>query len=456
MEKRSAGQVYAAHILVMLCVEFNFSEMAGFYMKVVGIIAEYNPFHRGHEYQIRYAKETLGADYVIVATSGDFVQKGAPALMPKHLRAEMALLGGADLVLELPVQVSTASAEGFAAGGVSLLDGLGIVDELCFGSECGDTEILMETARILVAEPPVYRDFLQKNLCEGMSFPLARSRALTSYVTKSAISDVSFGDGHFIFPEQMDSILSSPNNILGIEYCKALLRQNSSIRPHALLRKGSGYHDSDLSDISGDFFPSASGIRKLLSTERDAMAFSRFIPAAAFPVFSSALEKKCWLLETALDLPLHYKLLLETEESLHQYPDLSDALIRRILKYLNQYESFSQFADLLKTRDITRSAICRGLVRIFLDLKEKAPGHIPYARVLGFRKDSAPLLGQIKKSTSIPMLTKAADASSILNKDGLGIFNQTCEASNLYEMLLCRKTGQPFVHEFQKPPRIIL
>lgn len=138
-------------------------------MKVVGIIAEYNPFHRGHEYQIRYARESLGADYVIVAMSGDFVQRGAPALMPKHLRAEMALLGGADLVLELPVQVSTASAEGFAAGGVSLLDGLGIVDELCFGSECGDTEILMETARILVAEPPAYRDFLQKNLRAGMS-----------------------------------------------------------------------------------------------------------------------------------------------------------------------------------------------------------------------------------------------------------------------------------------------
>ena len=148
--------------------------------------------------------------------------------------------------------------------------------------------------------------------------------------------------------------------------------------------------------------------------------------------------------------------LSETPETLRQYPDLSDALIRRILKYRNQYESFSQFADLLKTRDITRSAICRGLVRIFLDLKEKAPGHIPYARVLGFRKDSAPLLGQIKKSTSIPMLTKAADASSILDKDGLGIFNKTCEASNLYEMLLCRKTGQPFIHEFQKSPRIIL
>ena len=401
-------------------------------MKVVGIIAEYNPFHRGHEYQIRYVRETLGADYVIVAMSGDFVQRGAPALMEKYLRAEMALLGGADLVLELPIQVSTASAEGFAAGGVSLLDGLGCVDELCFGSECGDTEILMETARILVAEPPVYRDFLQKNLRDGMSFPLARSRALTSYVAKSAI------------------------NILGIEYCKALLRQNSSIRPHALLRKGSGYHDADLSDVSGDFFPSASGIRELLSAKKDAMDFSRFIPAAAFPVFSSALKKGCWLSETTLDLPLHYKLLLETEETLRQYPDLSDALIRRILKYRNQYESFSQFADLLKTRDITRSAICRGLVRIFLDLKEKAPGHIPYAQVLGFCKNSTPLLGQIKRNASIPLLTKSADASSVLDKDGLDIFQKTCKASGLYEMLLCRKTGQPFIHEFQKSPRIIL
>ena len=228
---------------------------------------------------------------------------------------------------------------------------------------------------------------------------------------------MSSGDGHFIFPEQMDSILSSPNNILGIEYCKALLRQNSSIRPHALLRKGSGYHDADLSDVSGDFFPSASGIRELLSAKKDAMDFSRFIPAAAFPVFSSALKKGCWLSETTLDLPLHYKLLLETEETLRQYPDLSDALIRRILKYRNQYESFSQFADLLKTRDVTRSAICRGLVRIFLDLKEKAPGHIPYARVLGFCKNSTPLLSQIKRNASIPLLTKSADASSVLDKD---------------------------------------
>jgi len=137
------------------------------------------------------------------------------------------------------------------------------------------------------------------------------------------------------------------------------------------------------------------------------------------------------------------------------YPELSDALIRRILKSRNQYEGFSQFADLLKTRDITRSAICRSLVRIFLDQKTKAPGHIPYARVLGFQKNSAPLLSQIKKNSSIPLITKAADASAILDETAFRLFNETCAASNLYEMLLCHKTGQPFIHEMKKPLRII-
>ena len=330
-------------------------------MKVVGIIAEYNPFHRGHEYQIRYAKETLGADYVVIAMSGDFVQRGAPALMEKHVRAEMALLGGADLVLEMPLQTATASAEGFAAGGVSLLDGLGVIDELCFGSECGDTEILMDVAEILVKEPSEYRNLLQQNLRAGMSFPAARSSALIGYIQKKIASGLNtLGTSS----EHIELVLSSPNNILGIEYCKALLRLNSRIIPHALLRKGSGYHDTDFSLLSDDKFPSASGIRNLMKKSEKAEQsadFSRLIPSASISGFLDSLEKGAWLSDSALDLPLHYKLLLESEETLQMYQDLSDALIRRILKFRNQYEGFSQFADLLKTRDITRSAICRSL-----------------------------------------------------------------------------------------------
>ena len=429
------------------------------FMKTAGIIAEYNPFHKGHEYQIRYTKEKLKADYVIVAMSGDYVQRGTPALISKHARAEMALRCGADLVLEMPVSVSTASAEAFAMGGVSLLDGLGVVDMLCFGSESGEISALKELAEILVEEPEEYKKLLKSFLSEGLTFPAARSQALTEYFKNPRNFSGDDFDG-VLTPllNEVTQILNTPNNILGIEYCKALLRLNSRIIPHALLRKGSGYHDTDFSLLSDEKFPSASGIRNLMKKSEKAgqsADFSRLIPSASISGFLDSLEKGAWLSDSALDLPLHYKLLLESEETLQMYPDLSDALIRRILKSRNQYEGFSQFADLLKTRDITRSAICRSLVRIFLNQKTKAPGHIPYARVLGFRKNSAPLLSQIKKNSSIPLITKAADASSILDENALQLFHETCEASNLYEMLLCHKTGLPFIHEMKKPLRII-
>ena len=313
----------------------------------------------------------------------------------------------------------------------------------------------MNIAQILVKEPFEYRKLLQQNLRTGMSFPAARSSALIRYMREKATSvHNTFG----VSSEHIELILSSPNNILGIEYCKALLRLNSHILPHALLRKGSGYHDTNFSLLSDEEFPSASGIRSLMKKSEGIVQsadLSRLIPSASLPGFLDSLKKGAWLSDSALDLPLHYKLLLESEKTLKMYPELSEALIRRILKSRNQYEGFSQFADLLKTRDITRSAICRSLVQIFLDQKTNAPGHIPYARVLGFQKNSAPLLSQIKKSSSIPLITKAADASAILDKTALRLFNETCAASNLYEMLLCHKTGQPFIHEMKKPLRII-
>ena len=214
-------------------------------MKTAGIIAEYNPFHKGHEYQIRYAKEKLKADYVIVAMSGDYVQRGTPALISKHARAEMALRCGADLVLEMPVSVSTASAEAFAMGGVSLLDSLGVVDMLCFGSESGEISALKELAEILVEEPEEYKKLLKSFLSEGLTFPAARSQALTEYFKNPRNFSGDDFDG-VLTPllNEVTQILSTPNNILGIEYCKALLRLNSRIRPVTLRREGMGYHET--------------------------------------------------------------------------------------------------------------------------------------------------------------------------------------------------------------------
>lgn len=194
-------------------------------MKTAGIIAEYNPFHKGHEYQIRYTKERLKADYVIVAMSGDYVQRGTPALISKHARAEMALRCGADLVLEMPVSISTASAEAFAMGGVSLLDRLGIVDILCFGSESGEISALKELAEILVEEPEEYKKLLKSFLSEGLTFPAARSQALTEYFKNPRNFSGDDFDG-VLTPllNEVTQILNTPNNILGIEDCKALLR----------------------------------------------------------------------------------------------------------------------------------------------------------------------------------------------------------------------------------------
>lgn len=428
-------------------------------MKTAGIIAEYNPFHTGHEYQINYVREKLGADYVVIAMSGDFVQRGTPALFSKYTRAQMALRSGADLVLELPVSISTASAELFARGGVQLLNGLGVTDVLCFGSECGNTDILMELARILVDEPEEFQAALRRNLKEGMTFPKARSLALAAVLPES---------------EKYQQVLSSPNNILGIEYCKAILREGSCISPVAIKREGNDYHENTLLE---NRFPSASAIRNAIlninttcqnhssgtdcathtwsapqqhSTALEDMAKS-FLPESCQELFLQEVSENRFLLEGDLDPLYRYCLLLETEESLCTYLDLSHSLARRILACRDQYQTFSQFADLLKTKEITRTRIQRALLHMLLHI-QNVPAQIPYARVLGFRKDSSALLGEIKKRGCIPLLTKLPDAPKILENvpQAMELLNETTLASNLYESILAQKNTAVYTHEYRQ------
>ena len=214
-------------------------------MKIVGLIAEYNPFHNGHRYHIEQAKKITGADHAVVVMSGDYVQRGIPACMPKRLRAEMALKCGASAVFELPVCYATGSAELFAEGAVSLLDRLGIVDTLVFGSECNDLESLSQIADLLVEEPELYRTVLRFHLKNGASYPMARQEAVSACLRGN----------HCSF------LLNDPNNILGIEYLKALKRQKSRIIPYTIARRGAHYHDPDLHDS----YSSASAIRSLLA-----------------------------------------------------------------------------------------------------------------------------------------------------------------------------------------------
>lgn len=394
-------------------------------MKIVGLIAEYNPFHNGHQYHIEKAKEITGADAVIVVMSGNFVQRGAPAIMPKHLRAEMAIKAGASLVLELPVCYATGTAEQFAYGAVSILNSLGCIDAICFGSECGDINILSDLAKILCAEPHEYRESLQMFLRNGLSFPLARQKAIETICSNSSIAH----------------LLERPNNILGIEYIKALYRLNSKIKPYTIQRVSSQYHDMDLQEE----FSSATALRQVIG-ENSIRGLVGQIPNDNISLFQNNYQKRYPIFTNDFSLLLKYRLLNETKSSLTEYADVSEELANRIYNQRNEYIDFEQFCELLKTKELTYSRICRALLHILLGIKKSDYTDIQYARVLGFRKGDSDVLTVIKNASAIPLLTKLT-ATKDLSDSAVQMLNQDIYTSNLYESVVTDKFKTPFINE---------
>lgn len=397
-------------------------------MRVVGLIAEYNPFHNGHKYHIKKAKELATADYAIVVMSGNFVQRGTPAIMPKHLRAEAALKCGADLVIELPVCYATGTAEQFAYGAVSLLDKLGCVDAICFGSECGDIEPLKSLAKILCDEPVEYKENLQFNLRSGMSFPLARQKAIQAVCDSSHLTE----------------LLEQPNNILGTEYLKALYRLGSNIDPLTIRREVSHYHDTELQEQ----FSSASALRGTISDGNFAPLYGQ-IPSECMPSLEDGYEVRYPVYANDFSLLLKYKLLNETSTFLLEYADVSEELANRICNRLNDYENFDQFCELLKTKEITYTRINRALTHILLGVKKSDYNEIEYVRVLGFRSSSSLLLSELKKSSSIPLLSKLGK-NDTLSDSTRNMLEIDVFASNLYESVVTEKFKTPFINEFRQ------
>ena len=421
-------------------------------MIVNGIVAEYNPFHKGHLYQMEDAKKATGADYTVVVMSGNFVQRGAPAIIDKYTRAKMALSCGADLVIELPVYYACASAEYFAEGAVSLLDQLKTVDYLCFGSEEGCTDDMEIVAQILAREPEEYTLALRENMRKGLSFPIARMQSLMSYDEQL---------------KEKEALLASPNNILGVEYLKTLYKRNSSMKAYTTKRQGAGYHEID----PGSQYASATAIRHIMTEQFTAQAmentlFANHIPAEAFEILSSLSP----LTENAFSAQLHYKLLSESSQGFTQYLDVSEDISDRIIKHLYDFVSFRQFTDLLKTKDITYTRLSRCLLHILLGITNDRMAEyrcavtVPYARVLGFRKDAAPLLNTIKRNSAIPLITKLADGDQIL----LNHYGDTKQArlarrmlsddfsiNQIYESATSLQTGSPMRNEYRTPLVII-
>lgn len=414
-------------------------------MNITGIIAEYNPFHNGHLYQMEQIKKN-GAEYIIIVMSGNFLQRGTPSILDKWTRARMALSAGADLVIELPAVFATSSAQYFARGGVSILDKLGVVDTLSFGCETDNPSLLKECATYLWKEPDAYKEKLQAYLKEGKSFPKAREKAIRSFLGN-----------------EFAAFVSSPNNILALEYCIALLERSSSIQPMPILRKGNGYHEEALSAQS---LPSATAIRNLLaeqmnntvaniSNEEDFCTYlSSYLPSCVATILKEN-QSKLLLSQDTLSLLLKYKLLSKSNE-LEMYADVTSDFADKIRKNLNRYKNMTQFTDLLKSKDLTHTRITRALSHILLDITQnmytdaKEHDYACYARVLGFKKSALPLLSEIGKNSSIPLITKLADAHTQLSPQDYALLEHDIFCSHVYESVIADKASSPFQNEFTR------
>ncbi|MDD3415158.1 MAG: nucleotidyltransferase [Lachnospiraceae bacterium] len=404
-------------------------------MKVLGIITEYNPFHKGHQYHIEEAKRITGADYVIAVMSGDFMQRGIPAIIDKYTRTEMALSCGVDLVLELPVCYSTSSAEYFASSSIAILDKLGIISSICFGSECADISILKQIASVLIEEPKEYKECLLTLLKQGYNYPLARNRALDLFFHNQK--------------EELD-VLNSPNNILGIEYIKALLRRNSSIVPATIKRVGSDYHSKDLSHV----FASALSIRKAMQAGQDLSIIKEQVPNYVYQILEKEVFNTFPVFRNDFSALLQYKILINQKDGFASFSDVTSDLSDRILNQSDNYTTYSEFCDLLKTKEITYSRISRMLLHILLDMKSDCllnyvqHDYLNYARILGFRKNASDLLTAIKKNSSLTLLSKTADAKKLLSPLDYSIFEETIMASHIYQSVAAKKFNRPMKNEY--------
>lgn len=411
-------------------------------MKVNGVIAEYNPFHNGHKYHLEQMKQQTGADYTIVVMSGNFTQRGEPALVDKFIRTRMALENGADLVLELPISHAASSAEYFARGGVSILNKLKVVDYLCFGSECGNTEILKDIAQILLEEPKSYTANLKSGQQAGLSYPAARNRALMDYCPRLA---------------ENESVLASPNNILGIEYIKAILQMESTMEPVTIRRAGSDYHDRRF----GSDFCSALALRQAVLSGQDLSSLSGQMPSSAYELLLSTLKDTPPVSLNDFSNMLLYKLLSDQDNGYDSYLDVSSDLSDRIQNNLKQFSGYSSFCDLLKTKNLTYTRISRCLLHIMLNMKSEEKlaygvlGEVPYAKVLGFRKEAQPLLTEIKKKAEIPLITKLADADSLLSPQAFELLAQDLRRGSVYESVSAMKAGRSARDERQIPIVIV-
>jgi predicted nucleotidyltransferase len=412
-------------------------------MNVLGIIIEYNPFHNGHIYHLNESVKLCKADYVVGVMSGNFIQRGGPAIVNKWSRTQMALLEGVDLVIELPVIYAMSSAEFFSFGAVKILDSLGIIDYICFGSECGNINQLSQIAGVLSNEPQEFKALLKDYLDQGLSFPAARHEALLDYFSHD-----------MALSKNINEIMSSANNILGIEYLKAIKRLGSSIIPKTITRIANTYNTER---ITGDI-SSATSIRKQLSSdswEKSLNTLEQALPRTSFeilrqefrdgrgPVFSKDFES----------IILAYLRKMSLEE-IAVMPFISEGLENRIKTSASLSCTLNELIETISTKRYPKTRVQRSLFNLLLGLTHSEfiqfnkHGGPQYIRVLGFNSKGRNLLPIIKERAALPIIVKAANYKNSCNPLLSRMLEIESLSTDLYVLAysnpINRKAGQEF------------
>ena len=413
-------------------------------MKAVGLVTEYNPFHNGHLYHLNKAMELTGADISVAVMSGDFVQRGELAVLDKYTRASMALNSGVNLVVELPVNYAVSSAESFAAGALKVLDYIK-ADSIAFGSESGNIERLSKLAHILCDnEDTLYKE-ISKYTANGISYAAARQKVVEKLTDKDTAA-----------------MLTSSNNILAVEYLKAIIKNNYAIKPYTIKRQGDSYNDT----VIRSEYASATALRGNLKADN----ISKYIPVKAGLILSSNTN---YIYPDDITEALFTRLLgiLFASsydknvfiENVMRYPDVNKEIAGRLYKSAmdmitrtvpqgaeskdNGAFSFGSLCEHIKTKEVPLSRIKRALVRITLGLDKKHMekyANEPYIRVLGFDKKGQEYLSYIRKTVEVPLITKTADYKEMLLDD--------IHAANIYNMIVAGKYGVKELGDFVRGP----
>lgn len=398
-------------------------------MKIVGLVVEYNPFHNGHLYHLNKSKEITNSTHSIAVMSGNFLQRGEPALFDKHKRAEIAVSNGVDLVLELPSLFACQSAEIFSHGAITLLNSLNCVDTVCFGSEEGDIDILHQIASILTFEPFEFKNTLKNYLDEGMLFAVARSKALYDYISNNNLLEIS--------EERLSNILNSSNNILGIEYIKSLIKINSSIKPYTITRFKSEYNSEDISSS----ICSATAIRKVLSSSYDLNNICNVIPSNTLDIIDKSIKDNFYPMFDEYYFDIIKQIVLRDITTLSKYFDVNEGIENKIYKSVFTSNSLHDLHQAIKSKRYTLTRVKRILNNILLGItkddmnKVKSIHNIPYVRVLAFNDKGREILKQIKLNSDVCIINKFANID--FKSDDLfeTLINYDIKASNMYNLL---------------------